>query len=216
MASTSSSISMGKLYIASMDMRGKWAEKPHDNVLVVNVTSAQSKTSKNRLTFSPMTPVEGGYKGTYLCFENWWQHLKWYEGDTDESFEKRNEWWKSQTSPKRRYPGSKGKKVLYAWDGQHKYDYVSSRRKLYAPNYIELIKNRPLVSELRDKLKKGIDIVLYDFDGPRDPQTGVPLCKEVTPSLIKEKFNDTNFPWGHGYVISILLLGLTIDDVLSE
>lgn len=110
MAAASSSASMGKLYLASMNMRGKWAEKPHDNVLIVNVTSAQSKTSKNRLTFSPMTPVEGGYKGEYLCFENWWQHFKWYEGDTDESFDKRNEWWKSQTSPKRRYLGVKEKK----------------------------------------------------------------------------------------------------------
>ena len=45
---------MVKVYVASMNMRGRWATKPF-GAKVVNVTSAQSKKSSNRLAFSPMT-----------------------------------------------------------------------------------------------------------------------------------------------------------------
>lgn len=96
-------------------MRGKWAEKPL-NAQVVNVTSAQAKFSTNRNTFSPMSPVYGGYKG-YYCFENYWQAGKVYETiDRKQQIK----WWKDQISGKRRYPNSKGKKVLYADHGDGK------------------------------------------------------------------------------------------------
>jgi len=35
----------GNVYIASMNMRGEWAKKPNDNIISVNVTSAQAKNS---------------------------------------------------------------------------------------------------------------------------------------------------------------------------
>ena len=66
-----------KLYIASMRMRGKWTERPEGSV-VINVTSMQSKTSHFRKDFSPMSEVEGGYKG-FWCFENYWQGGKVFE-----------------------------------------------------------------------------------------------------------------------------------------
>jgi hypothetical protein len=46
-----------------MNMRGKWAYPICENPIKINVTSAQAKTSQNRLAFSPMTPIENGYKG---------------------------------------------------------------------------------------------------------------------------------------------------------
>lgn len=53
----------GKIYIASMNLRGKWATPIDFDSIKVNVTSAQAKLSKNRIDFSPMTPIENGYKG---------------------------------------------------------------------------------------------------------------------------------------------------------
>ena len=46
---------------------------------VRQTTETQSKKSKYRLAFSPMTPIKGGYKG-YYCFENYWQSGKVIEG----------------------------------------------------------------------------------------------------------------------------------------
>jgi hypothetical protein len=63
----------GKMYVASMNMRGRWA-----NPIKINVTSSQAKTSKNRIAFSPMQEIINGYKG-YYCFENYWQSGKVYE-----------------------------------------------------------------------------------------------------------------------------------------
>ena len=46
----------GKVYLASMNLRGEWAKAP-EGATKVNVTSAQGLSSKNRRDFSPMTPV---------------------------------------------------------------------------------------------------------------------------------------------------------------
>ena len=51
----------GKVYIASMNMHGTWATPIDDKSIKVNVCSSQSKTSKNRRDFSPMTEINGRY-----------------------------------------------------------------------------------------------------------------------------------------------------------
>ena len=67
------------IYIASMNLRGEWGQPIDPNSIKVNVTSAQAKASKNRRDFSPMTPIEGGYKG-YWNYESRWQSGKIFEG----------------------------------------------------------------------------------------------------------------------------------------
>ena len=194
----------GKVYIASMNMRGKWATPP-DGAIKVNVTSAQSKKGKYRLAFSPMTPIEGGYKG-YWNFESFWQSGKVFE---DVSIEVSKKWWRELEAAKRRYPKSKGKKVLYAiFDGdENKYNYVESRKKVYVPQYYNLIKDKKTLNELKDKVSSGLDIVIYDFDGPRT-SSGEVCCCELTLELLKEKINDTRHPFGHGYVVAASVLGI--------
>ena len=44
---------IGKVYIGNMNMRGARAVPP-EGAIIVNVTSAQGKQSKNRRDFSPM------------------------------------------------------------------------------------------------------------------------------------------------------------------
>jgi hypothetical protein len=129
----------GKVYIASMNLRGTWATAP-EKALKLNVTSAQAKANKNRRDFSPMTFLEGGYEG-FGNFEAFWQSGKVFEGVDPKKVET---FWKKvsiETGPKRRYPGSKGKKVLYAAfkneEGEEeKMDYVTSRKKVYVPRII--------------------------------------------------------------------------------
>ena len=69
----------GKVYIASMNLRGARGVKLDPESLNLNVTSAQAKLSLDRRDFSPMTPIEGGYKG-YWNFESRWQSGKIFEG----------------------------------------------------------------------------------------------------------------------------------------
>jgi len=190
---------VGKIYIASMNMRGKWADPICDNYIKINVTSAQGKKSKNRIHFSPMTELIGGYNG-YWNFESYWQSGKVFENIPIETTKK---WWRELKEPKRRYPKSKGNKVLYAlFDGNdEKMDYVTSRKKIYVPQYYDLIKDKDIIEEYKQILMKGKNIIIYDFDGPRDINGDV-LCVELTNDLLVEKINDTRHPFGHGYIVA--------------
>ena len=95
---TTTEVKRGKIYIASMNLRGVRAVKLDPTSINLNVTSAQAKLSLDRRDFSPMTPIEGGYMG-YWNFESRWQSGKIFEG-IDEKVTKA--WWKAQLAPKRR------------------------------------------------------------------------------------------------------------------
>lgn len=190
----------GKVYIASMNMRGKWAEKP-ENTVIINVTSMQAKDSKNRRDFSPMTATN--YRGFYN-FEAFWQSGKVYK---DIPVEKYKSFWKNIKEPKRRYPGSKGKKVLYSkWDDE-KLDYIESRKKVYIPLYYEMIKDREMTLYWKKIVEEGQDVIIYDFDGPRLDDGSV-TYHEVTLDFVKEKVNDPKFPFGHGYIVASIFAGI--------
>ena len=191
-----------------MNMRGKWAEKPYiEKLNVLNVTSAQGKDNLNRLAFSPMTPVEGGYKG-FWNFESYYQSGKVFEGIPED---KVKNFWKNCKEAKRRYPNSKGKKVLYTTfygdlEGQ-KLGYVETRKKVYIPEYFSLIENKERLQYWKEKYEKGENIIIYDFDGPRKKDGDVE-CLEFDEKLFNEKLEYTKHPFGHGYVVAGAIMGL--------
>ena len=198
----------GKIYIASMNMRGKWAEPISKTSIKINVTSAQAKTSKNRLDFSPMTEIVNGYNG-YWNFESYWQSGKVHENIPIKQTKK---WWKELKTPKRRYPNSKDNNILYAlFDGtDEKMDYITSRKKIYVPKYYELIKEKEMMTYWKKKLNDGCNLTVYDFDGPRTDDGNV-ICLELSKELIIDKINDIRFPFGHGYIVAASIAGIYPD-----
>ena len=193
-----------KVWICSMNMRGKWAPLP-EGAKRVNVTSAQSKSSLYRLAFSPMTTT--GYKG-FNCFENYWQSAKRYEGLTDDSsLKEQEEWWKKQTKGKRRYPKGKRKRVLHADFPEHgPLQYVESRKLVYVPEYYDMIKDNSVLKNLQDVYKNGQSIAVYDFDGPRT-EDGEPTAEEITLDFLRKKIEYVTHPFGHGYVVAAAIKG---------
>jgi hypothetical protein len=202
----------GKVYIACMNLRGEWASLP-DGFQRINVTSAQRKTSKYRLAFSPMTPIEGGYKNFY-CFENYWQSGKRYEGLED--IDKQLLWWKKQIKGRRKYPPGKDKKVMHAIfpDFKEPLLYIPSRKLVYVPEYYSLICDLPLLAKLKKDIKNGKNLAIYDFDGPR-MSNGKPTVKEITLDFIRDKINDPTFPFGHGYIVAAAIAGIKMDKYLK-
>lgn len=202
----------GKIYIASMNMRGKWADPIDPNSIKINTTSAQSKTNKNRRDFSPMTEIKDGYNG-YWNFESYWQSGKVFE---DIPYEISKNWWLKLREPKRRYPKSRGKKVLYSkwieYDNINM-DYITSRKKVYVPLYYNLIKNREMTLYYKELFNNGQNITIYDFDGIRNDE-GEPICQELTKELLIEKINDGRFPFGHGYIVGSLIAGIDYNDFI--
>ena len=208
MINSSEKVTSGKVYVASMNLRGKWAAKP-PGAICLNVTSAQRKTSRERIDFSPMHP--NGYKG-FLNFEHYWQQGKVWDGiPRCESVK----WWKEQTKPKRRFLKGKGRRVLYAIfediTGEEELDYVTSRKRVYVPKYAEYISNTESLRKWENIVKSGQDVVVYDFDGVRKPSGDVDV-KEVTVELLENKINDMKFPFGHSFIIASMLSGIKIDE----
>jgi hypothetical protein len=171
-----------------------------------------------------MTFVDGGtYKG-FANFEAYWQSGKVFR-DIDE--DKTMKFWKNvgkvkksgeRDKPKRRFPGSKGKEVLYSkfpgFDNQ-KMDYVTSRKEVYVPLYEEMIKDKEMALYWKGLVADGQDVAVYDYDGPRLID-GRETIKEVTMELLKEKINDTRFPFGHGYVVASYIAGHDISEVIRK
>jgi hypothetical protein len=199
----------GKVYVASMNLRGTWAEKPI-GATVVNVTSAQATANKNRRDFSPMTFLEGGYRG-YANFEAFYQSLKRFEGIDPKKVEA---FWKKvspETGSKRRYPGSKGKVVTHCeLEGEHM-DYVTTRKKVYVPFYFDMMKDREMMLHWKKQVEEGKDVVVFDFDGPRNEDHSV-SCLEVTCDMLINKIHDTRHPFGHGYVVAAWLKGIAPEE----
>jgi len=202
----------GRVYVASMNLRGKHAPKPPG--IPRNVTSAQQKGSALRRDFSPMTPYPGKFRNFYN-FEAWWQSLKRYTKDdkavSPEEAKKIKEWWLKQTSAKRRcaiaHPKN-GYKVSHAEDENGKqFDYKESRKKLYVPEYHAMIQNSESLAECKKAAAEGHDQVFVDFDGPRS-EDGEPICEEVTIETLKKYINSTRFPFGHGWVVAAEVAGI--------
>ena len=202
-------VKKGKVYIASMNLRGARAVKLNPDSLNLNVTSAQRKLSLDRRDFSPMTPIEGGYYG-YWNFESRWQSGKIFEG-IDEKVSKA--WWKAQLEAKRRYPKGKGKRVLCArfegYEDRGDMDYVTSRKEVYCKEYYEMIKDRERTLYWKKLLEEGEDITIYDFDGPRNEDKSV-TCLELSEEMLKEKVKDLSVPFGHCYVVGMALCGMDL------
>lgn len=202
-------VKRGKIYIASMNLRGARAVKLDTTSLNLNVTSAQAKASLDRRDFSPMTPIEGGYYG-YWNFESRWQSGKIFEG-IDEKVSKT--WWKAQLAPKRRFPKGKGKTVLCArfegYEEKGDMDYVTARKNVYVKEYYNMIKDRERTLYWKKLLDEGKNITIYDFDGPRNEDKSV-TCLELSDDLLREKVNDIKFPFGHCYVVACALADIDI------
>lgn len=106
--------------------------------------------------------------------------------------------------------------------------YVDSRKKVYVHLYSMLAKHNAEFVELRKMLEKGLNLQLLDVDGPnteiavkngkiKAPYDQIPdgIYGEtsgvdsiaINEQNIRALIEDTDQPFGHGYVLAALLLG---------
>lgn len=81
-------------------------------------------------------------------------------------------------------------------------DYVTSRKKVYIPMYIELIKNTEEYKLLLQKVNSRENIFIVGPDGWPDYE------KEINEVTIKEAIDNPKYPFGHELVICGLLKGI--------
>lgn len=193
----------------------------------IDVTSGGLKKVGGEVSksLSPMIlgPVIIDGKEISKLFENYWQFGKMWEKAGHffpNSNYKPTEAWKtfrkkgyaSTKRTRRPFPkkSSMGLPVYSRYKGVS-YDYISSRKMIYVPMYADLIRDLPIMKELRKLLKSGQNIMIIDGDGPPKPEYND--GEIITKEFWKKMINDKRYPFGHGYVVAALLANLDVPEL---
>ena len=104
---------------------------------------------------------------------------------------------------------------------EERLDYVTARKKIYLPLYLELVKQQPLFEELKERLLKGENLLIAEVDGPHEEslkyyiekyKVGTDFIESntmlATPANLDIMLNDTKHAFGHGYCLAMALLDL--------
>ena len=106
-------------------------------------------------------------------------------------------------------------------DSKEKLSYIDARKRIYVPVYTRLVKQQRQYKELVERLNKGENLLIIEIDGPH--QEALSYYKEkygvdddfivgstivATESNLKIMLNDSKFPFGHGYVLAMALMGM--------
>lgn len=148
----------------------------------------------------------------------WWEHHGrqiHFENDqlNDEYFEWRNSIWNCQNPV--RYPNSYERRHQCIFSRimkngkEYRYNYVQARKKIYAKNYMRLIRTKSSYHKILDMLKDGQKICIVEVDVPHEDKKGLYGAyanMELTMDMIKELVNDTSEPFGHGLALAAALL----------
>jgi len=178
--------------------RTKNAEKD-ESLTVVNTTSRSSE-------WQGLSPFCLGPCKLYDDFtaqnvENAWQYSKLYKKHAtkddwpseDYFFWAENGWMNSKAV---RYPMGKGAKPLACyWDGEL-YNYIESRKKIYAPLYSAAVEGTIAFHKLKNLYEKEGSIALWDFDGYNH--------KMINYSY-EDVINDPIRKMGHAFVLAMML-----------
>lgn len=180
--------------------------------------------------FSPMLigPAKYGADPEAAIFENLWQYGKCFRGlrHIDGNGEPTEIWrqWRNtgykSTKGDRHPQGTKTDKVKFIGEdgkrrfeylqsefaryGGEKMDYLTARKKVYAPTYAKLVRDTKVFVELRRQVLAGENIQIVDLDGPKDEERS----HVVTAELLRRKINDPTASFGHGYILAGLLAGI--------
>jgi hypothetical protein len=155
--------------------------------------------------FRPLSPFLLGpvplYGGMWSrTMENAWQYAKVYDGygALDQRYW---DWARAGWDNPRgvRYPMGRGARARFSlWAGEH-LDYVSARRRVYAPLYAQAVRfhQLSLLAELRRLAWHG-ELVLIDFDAYDHRALGYSW---------EDVMSDPGRKMGHGFVLAMMIEG---------
>ena len=97
-------------------------------------------------------------------------------------------------------------------------DYIEARKAIYVPIYTELVKKCKKFKVLKEKLSKGVNLLICEVDGPHQESLDYYIEKyHVNSTFIESNtimatrenlnimLNDDKHPYGHGYCLASAL-----------
>jgi len=188
----------------------KFEENPYPHAVEVDTTSKGGFKDLSPFYLGPVT--DPFYGDVALNFENYWQYSKIYHDDYDPLVGPTPAYWSWRAAgfanPRAvRYPKGKGAKPLGLLHGNEIFDYIPSRRKVYAPIYAELVRATKSYNMLFNwSYNEGRDLVLRDFDGYDYHRFGISLIDVI---------NDPRRKMGHAFILAGMLTG-HLNQMLEE
>jgi hypothetical protein len=217
-------MSRGKVYIGQKQQRGVAGDRAakRDGVLSIDVTSASmTLLGADKVRASTLSPFRVGpvvdKSDTQLSariFENRWQYGKMWPtanhinadgSPSPEWFKFRAKGYASNIPKRRPLPKKQYGFATSSFYNGRVHGYVESRKLIYVPEYMELIRHSSAIREMRDHLDEGTSILVLDNDAP--PKTMWREGREMTQELWDEMIDNKDLPFGHGYVVAALLAG---------
>jgi hypothetical protein len=164
-------------------------------------TTSRSKTKSKQLSpfYLMNIPLYAGLVSANM--ENAWQFSKVYPEHVNEIGQIKSDYWTWAKKGWRdnwahRYPMGKGAAPLFSyWDGE-RLDYISARKKIYAPLYANAVVKTEAYERLKEIYKQRGDITLFDFDGYDYIKLGMSL---------QDVINHPTRKMGHAFVLAMLL-----------
>lgn len=109
-------------------------------------------------------------------------------------------------------------------DVDNQLGYIESRKEIYVKEYCRLVKKEPKFKELKARLEKGDNLLIFEVDGPH--QESLQFYKNkykvdddfiengtmvANKDNLKIMLNDTKHPFGHGYCLAMAILDIDVD-----
>ena len=111
--------------------------------------------------------------------------------------------------------------AILSKDDQTPLDYIESRKKIYVPVYCRLVEQQSAFQRLKQRLENGENLLILEVDGPHSESLDYYKQKYnvndnfiVNNTVVANRenlailLNDPKHPFGHGYCLSMSLLGL--------
>ncbi len=188
---------MAQIYVIN-----KFQGNPYPNAIEVDTTSGGPFKDLSPFYLGPIVDPHTGEN--CLNFENYWQYSKVYldQWDFDKPTPGYWEWRKQGFNNNRaiRYPKGKGAKPFGSLFGNEILDYITARKRIYAPFYAGLVACTYSYTLLYKWLIiDNRDVVLRDYDGYD--------YTSLNMSLI-EVINNPKRKMGHAFILAGMLTGM--------
>lgn len=199
------------------------------------LTDTNNVIMENKWQFSKVYPKVPYSKQYYSKYDKTvvWEHkeethIDNYDPNKKEETanmpnEKYYEWRKKGFNNKYavRYPVGFNNKsdCVYALLDNKKLGYIDARKAIYVPEYCKLVKNELKFKLLKNKLRKGQNLLIIEVDGPHYESLYHYIAKYgvgkdfivnntmlVNENNIKIMLNDDKHNFGHGYCLAMALL----------
>lgn len=160
-------------------------------------------TTSSGIEFKALSPFFLGPVPLYQEYKSWnmenaWQFSKVYQQHVDkwnnptkEYFNWAMKGWADKFA--HRYPMGKSTRPLYSYWNGNQLDYIQARKQIYIPLYSLAVKRTEAWNNLLDLVRKGNEIILFDYDGYSDYDS------------LEEVENNPKRKMGHAFVLAKLL-----------